>query len=76
MTQVINTTLEIGNAIHQTYFDFDEERVMVFETANDAITGVHVLINPEKLRHLAASLGTEPAWETPFPLPRRAQGTI
>jgi RNA polymerase sigma factor (sigma-70 family) len=52
------------------------ERVMAFETADDAITGVHVLINPEKLRHLAASLGTEPAWETPFPLPRRARGTI
>lgn len=49
------------------------ERVLVFETAGDAITGVHVLVNPEKLRHLAASLGTEPAWETPFPLPRRAR---
>lgn len=49
------------------------ERIMTFETSGDAITGVHVLVNPEKLRHLAASLGTEPAWETPFPLPRRAR---
>lgn len=49
------------------------ERVMVFDISGDAISGVHVLVNPGKLRHLAASLGTEPAWETPFRLPRRAR---
>jgi len=28
LTQVINTTIEIGDAIHRTYFDFDEVRVV------------------------------------------------
>lgn len=49
------------------------ERVMVFETSAAGITGLRIIVNPEKLRHLAAVLDTEPAWETPFKLPRRAR---
>lgn len=55
------------------FYEGQLERILAFDTADSAITRVRVIVNPEKLRHLAASLGTEPAWETPFPLPRRAR---
>lgn len=48
------------------------ERILAFETGPTAITRIRVIINPEKLVHLATSLGTEPAWETPFRTPHRA----
>lgn len=51
------------------------ERVMAFDTSGGEITAVRVLVNPEKLRHLAAALGIEPLWETPFRVPRRALAT-
>jgi RNA polymerase sigma-70 factor (TIGR02957 family) len=48
------------------------ERVFAFDTTDSGITAIRILINPEKLRHLAAALGTEPAWETPIRKPRSA----
>jgi RNA polymerase sigma-70 factor, ECF subfamily len=48
------------------------ERVFAFDTSDDGITAIWILINPEKLRHLAEALGTAPAWETPIRKPRRA----
>jgi len=48
------------------------ERVMAFDTSDEGITAIWILINPEKLRHLAEALGVEPAWETPIRKPRRA----
>lgn len=56
-------------------YDGRLERVFAFETDGGVITAVRVLVNPEKLRHLAAALGTEPLWETPFRVPRRAKIT-
>jgi RNA polymerase sigma factor (sigma-70 family) len=48
------------------------ERVMILNAENGQITDVRIVLNPDKLAHLAASLGTEPAWVSPFPVPRRA----
>jgi RNA polymerase sigma-70 factor (ECF subfamily) len=48
------------------------ERVFAFDTSDDGITAIWVLLNPGKLRHIAAALGTEPAWETPIRKPRSA----
>lgn len=48
------------------------ERVFAFDTSDEGITAIWIVINPEKLRHLATALGTEPAWETPIRKPRRA----
>lgn len=46
------------------------ERIFAFETMDGKVTHVRVLLNPEKLVHLARALGTDVAWETPFPTPR------
>jgi RNA polymerase sigma-70 factor (ECF subfamily) len=46
------------------------ERVFAFGFSDGGIAEIQVIINPTKLRHLAATLGTEPAWESPLPRPR------
>jgi RNA polymerase sigma factor (sigma-70 family) len=48
------------------------ERVIILDAEDGQITDIRIVLNPEKLAHLAASLGTEPAWVSPFPVPRRA----
>lgn len=47
------------------------ERVLMLEGNGHHISRIQVIINPEKLTHLAKALGTEPAWDTPFLTPRR-----
>ena len=64
-----------GTRAVAVYYQGHLERVIVFETSATGITALRIVVNPAKLRHLAASLGTEPAWETPFPVPRRARAT-
>jgi len=46
------------------------ERVFAFESQNNRITHIRVLVNPDKLKHLATALGTQPAWESPYAVPR------
>lgn len=60
-----------GTHAFAVYYENRLERIFAFETAGNAITHIRVIVNPEKLRHLAAALGTEPAWHTPFPTPAR-----
>lgn len=45
------------------------DRIYAFGFAESQIASIRVLINPDKLVHLARSLGTEPRWESPFALP-------
>lgn len=47
------------------------ERIISLDIANGRVTHIRILLNPEKLEHLARELGTEPAWESPYPTPRR-----
>ncbi len=48
------------------------ERIISLDMSNEQVTYVRILLNPEKLAYLARALGTEPAWESPYPKPRGA----
>jgi RNA polymerase sigma-70 factor (ECF subfamily) len=62
----LNGTLAVA-----VYYRGELERVFAFETSGAQITTIRVLVNPDKLHHLAKTLGREIVRESPF-APNRA----
>jgi RNA polymerase sigma-70 factor (ECF subfamily) len=72
--QLSRTFVDLNGTWAVAVFRGDElERVFAFDTTPDGqIATIRVLVNPDKLRHLAESLGTSPVWNSPYALPRSA----
>jgi RNA polymerase sigma-70 factor (ECF subfamily) len=65
--------IELNGTLAVAVFHRGElERVLAFETSGTQITAIRILVNPDKLRHLAESLGRDLVHESPFALPRAA----
>jgi RNA polymerase sigma-70 factor (ECF subfamily) len=73
--QLSTKFVDLNGALAIAVFEGDDlERVFAFDTTPDAqIATVRVLMNPNKLRHLAESLGTRPVQDSPYALPRTAK---
>jgi RNA polymerase sigma-70 factor (ECF subfamily) len=70
-TWITTATIDLNGAPAIAVFDQGAlDRVFAIDTAEGEITGIRVLINPDKLAYLARALGTEPTWVSPYALPR------